>query len=431
MKEFANRCASLKSNATMADTDDFVNHRVHMVEQVVGGVLQPSSHWMVAPHGDSLGRRILLVPNKGTNLPHNGYLLVESFFLTFCVPLAFNDHKSASYELMLNSEEHRPLPAPKTGRLSQDEFPEFVRRNSSAFVPDESLQDDLDGEDSEQADHEVEESNSAAPDEVNDEQPATQAGNDAEKPRLDGGDRNGMHPENDAPSTLETKVSIETQDSDYEAQGDEWARTFVWSDTECILARFEEVTYVTLETIFRGKLLLTTDSVYFRVDDGIDVFSKEVVQVSNDKNFLRYRLGKLTEIHGRRYLLRPQALELFFVDCQEVFFSFSSHKERNRFYAKIKNSGKAPLLSQTTSLNPRIAFKRSKLTNLWKKRQISNFDYRKLVWPLRTRLFVGSCPYFYPLLPLSCTVMALNRMAGRTFNDISQYPVFPWILAGL
>ena len=26
--------------------------------------------------------------------------------------------------------------------------------------------------------------------------------------------------------------------------------------------------------------------------------------------------------------------------------------------------------------------------------------------------------------------MALNRMAGRTFNDISQYPVFPWILAG-
>ena len=24
--------------------------------------------------------------------------------------------------------------------------------------------------------------------------------------------------------------------------------------------------------------------------------------------------------------------------------------------------------------------------------------------------------------------MALNRMAGRTFNDIAQYPVFPWIL---
>lgn len=25
--------------------------------------------------------------------------------------------------------------------------------------------------------------------------------------------------------------------------------------------------------------------------------------------------------------------------------------------------------------------------------------------------------------------MALNLMAGRTFNDITQYPVFPWVLA--
>jgi hypothetical protein len=25
--------------------------------------------------------------------------------------------------------------------------------------------------------------------------------------------------------------------------------------------------------------------------------------------------------------------------------------------------------------------------------------------------------------------MALNLLAGRTFNDITQYPVFPWVLA--
>ena len=25
--------------------------------------------------------------------------------------------------------------------------------------------------------------------------------------------------------------------------------------------------------------------------------------------------------------------------------------------------------------------------------------------------------------------MALNRMAGRSFNDITQYPVMPWVLA--
>ena len=26
-------------------------------------------------------------------------------------------------------------------------------------------------------------------------------------------------------------------------------------------------------------------------------------------------------------------------------------------------------------------------------------------------------------------VMQLNALAGRTFNDLNQYPVFPWVLA--
>lgn len=45
--------------------------------------------------------------------------------------------------------------------------------------------------------------------------------------------------------------------------------------------------------------------------------------------------------------------------------------------------------------------KASRLTELWRGRQISNFQY----------------------------IMALNVIAGRSYNDISQYPVFPWVLA--
>lgn len=62
---------------------------------------------------------------------------------------------------------------------------------------------------------------------------------------------------------------------------------------------------------------------------------------------------------------------------------------------------KVPMLWSSKSLNPRVVFRRSRLTELWRKRKISNFHY----------------------------LMALNRMAGRSFNDITQYPVFPWILA--
>ena len=59
------------------------------------------------------------------------------------------------------------------------------------------------------------------------------------------------------------------------------------------------------------------------------------------------------------------------------------------------------MLRSPKSLNPRTVFKRSKLAELWKRRKISNFQY----------------------------LMELNKMAGRTFNDIMQYPVFPWILS--
>ena len=26
--------------------------------------------------------------------------------------------------------------------------------------------------------------------------------------------------------------------------------------------------------------------------------------------------------------------------------------------------------------------------------------------------------------------MALNTLSGRTYNDLNQYPVFPWVLSG-
>lgn len=48
-----------------------------------------------------------------------------------------------------------------------------------------------------------------------------------------------------------------------------------------------------------------------------------------------------------------------------------------------------------------MIFQKSKLTDLWKRRKISNFDY----------------------------IVALNRIAGRSFNDLTQYPVFPWVLS--
>ena len=48
----------------------------------------------------------------------------------------------------------------------------------------------------------------------------------------------------------------------------------------------------------------------------------------------------------------------------------------------------------------RMVLASSGLTAAWQKREISNFDY----------------------------LMHLNTIAGRSYNDLTQYPVFPWVV---
>ncbi|MCU0481814.1 MAG: hypothetical protein MUE54_11495, partial [Anaerolineae bacterium] len=163
--------------------------------------------------------------------------------------------------------------------------------------------------------------------------------------RSDGGTSDEADQTKEVISEVHTKEPVGKVD---ESQRDAWARTFIWADTECILGRFDGITSVTLQHVFKGEILLSTHCIYFGIHEGVDVFSREAVSVPKDMQFSQYRLEKLTEAHGRRYLLKTQALELFFVDRNELFLSFASHKERNRFYAKIRNSCKTPLLSPAT-----------------------------------------------------------------------------------
>ena len=51
-------------------------------------------------------------------------------------------------------------------------------------------------------------------------------------------------------------------------------------------------------------------------------------------------------------------------------------------------------------MTPRQIFQQSNMTQKWQRREISNFEY----------------------------LMFLNTIAGRTYSDLNQYPVFPWVL---
>uniref|UniRef100_A0A671M6C0 Neurobeachin-like protein 2 n=1 Tax=Sinocyclocheilus anshuiensis TaxID=1608454 RepID=A0A671M6C0_9TELE len=109
-------------------------------------------------------------------------------------------------------------------------------------------------------------------------------------------------------------------------------------------------------------------------------------------------LSQLREVHLRRYNLRRSALELFFIDQAHYFINFRKGV-RNKVYSRILGL-RPPNLFYFGSRSPQELLKASNLTHRWICREISNFEY----------------------------LMQLNTIAGRTYNDLSQYPVFPWVL---
>ncbi|XP_061572701.1 neurobeachin-like protein 2 isoform X3 [Cololabis saira] len=155
----------------------------------------------------------------------------------------------------------------------------------------------------------------------------------------------------------------------------------------------EDCELITIVAVVPGRLEVTTHHLYFY--DGSS--EKEETEEGVGFDFKR-PLSQLREVHLRRYNLRRSALELFFIDQAHYFINFRK-KVRNKVYSRILGL-RPPNLFYFGSRSPQELLKASGLTQKWVCREISNFEY----------------------------LMQLNTIAGRTYNDLSQYPVFPWVL---
>ncbi|KAJ7408040.1 neurobeachin like 1 [Willisornis vidua] len=150
----------------------------------------------------------------------------------------------------------------------------------------------------------------------------------------------------------------------------------------------EDCELITVIDVIPGRLEITTHHIYF-----FDGSMEKEEGIGFD---FKWQLSQIREIHLRRYNLRRSALEIFLTDQTNYFLNFNK-EVRNKVYSRIL-SLRSPNISGTRS--PQELFKASGLMQKWMNREISNFDY----------------------------LMQLNTMAGRTYNDLAQYPVFPWIL---
>ncbi|KAJ8676714.1 hypothetical protein QAD02_012501 [Eretmocerus hayati] len=128
----------------------------------------------------------------------------------------------------------------------------------------------------------------------------------------------------------------------------------------------------------------------------------------------KFNYEDIREVHKRRYLLQPMALEVFSADGRNYLLAFP-RKVRNKVYQRfmtfataIADSAQQSVAGQKRTANVEQAtgllsslIGETSVTQRWVRGEISNFQY----------------------------LMYLNTLAGRSYNDLMQYPIFPWILA--
>ncbi|XP_056135740.1 lipopolysaccharide-responsive and beige-like anchor protein [Lampris incognitus] len=157
----------------------------------------------------------------------------------------------------------------------------------------------------------------------------------------------------------------------------------------------------------RGTLSITASELYFEVDEEDPAFK------AIDPKILAYTEGlhgkwlftEIRAVFSRRYLLQNTALEIFMANRTAVMFNLPDAAAVKKVVHCLPRVGVGtnfglPQTRRISLATPKQLFKASNMTQRWQRREISNFEY----------------------------LIFLNTISGRSYNDLNQYPVFPWVI---
>lgn len=132
-----------------------------------------------------------------------------------------------------------------------------------------------------------------------------------------------------------------------------------------------------------GCVIVTGERIYFQSASGV---------LGPTENKARsWLLSEIQSIAHRYNGLRDSALEVYWNDGTSVLLAFEKEREREKILR---------LLPKNICCHTDRSFVVDAICE-WNKGNLSNYDY----------------------------LMILNSAAGRTFHDLSRYPVFPWVIA--
>ena len=137
-----------------------------------------------------------------------------------------------------------------------------------------------------------------------------------------------------------------------------------------------------------------------KVHSGELSLTKDFILFESDKKYVKISMKKIKLILLRRYLMIDSSIEIFCYDFTSFFLNFVDSNQRFKFITKV-SSLKISNIKLIQRKKQDIHGMLVKLTRNWQNGNISNYDY----------------------------LLKLNLLAGRSFNDLSQYPIFPWVIS--
>jgi beige protein homolog 1 len=165
---------------------------------------------------------------------------------------------------------------------------------------------------------------------------------------------------------------------------------------------------------------------YVRMISGREAVEGRPISGNDEHETRSWKWADVISVSKRRFLFRDVALELFFADGRSYLLTTMSPAARNDLHALIV--AKAPQHSSgSTSMRSEDAWRFETLRSPEDEPQSLGTKFANVfgqaVTNSATRHWIkGEISNFHYL-------MLINTMAGRTFNDLTQYPVFPWVLA--
>jgi Beige/BEACH domain/PH domain associated with Beige/BEACH len=148
-----------------------------------------------------------------------------------------------------------------------------------------------------------------------------------------------------------------------------------------------------------GKLNLGNDFIEFinegEVKPDTEEFSLGALEFTRLQKTFRviFKPSEILEVIQRRFVHQHTALEIILRSGKSYFFNFFNKIYKTEAMKIIAGWKKVKLYTKSRS-------ELELVTNDWKKGAISNFEY----------------------------LMILNLHSGRSNNDLTQYPVFPWVV---